>query len=46
MKARQLGPEFMRAANPSVSGAPSETNQSPAALTRGGTGEVSSQLSG
>jgi Asp-tRNA(Asn)/Glu-tRNA(Gln) amidotransferase A subunit family amidase len=28
MKARQLGPEFMRAANPSVSGAPSETNQS------------------
>ncbi len=27
MKARQLGPEFMRAANPSVSGAPSETNQ-------------------
>ena len=28
LKARQLGPEFMRAANPSVSGAPSETNQS------------------
>ena len=28
MKARQLGPEFMRAANPTVSGAPSETNQS------------------
>jgi amidase len=28
MKARQLGPEFMRAANPGVSGAPSETNQS------------------
>jgi len=28
IKARQLGPEFMRAANPSVSGAPSETNQS------------------
>jgi amidase len=28
MKARQLGPEFMRASNPSVSGAPSETNQS------------------
>jgi amidase len=28
LKARQRGPEFMRAANPSVSGAPSETNQS------------------
>jgi Asp-tRNA(Asn)/Glu-tRNA(Gln) amidotransferase A subunit family amidase len=28
VKARQLGPEFMRAANPGVSGAPSETNQS------------------
>ena len=28
LKARQTGPEFMRAANPSVSGAPSETNQS------------------
>ncbi|HVX33299.1 MAG TPA: amidase family protein [Solirubrobacterales bacterium] len=28
LKARQLGPEYMRAANPSVSGAPSETNQS------------------
>jgi amidase len=28
LKARQLGPEFMRAANPGVSGAPSETNQS------------------
>jgi amidase len=28
LKARQLGPEFMRVANPSVSGAPSETNQS------------------
>jgi Asp-tRNA(Asn)/Glu-tRNA(Gln) amidotransferase A subunit family amidase len=28
IKARQLGPEFMRAANPGVSGAPSETNQS------------------
>jgi amidase len=27
LKARQLGPEFMRAVNPSVSGAPSETNQ-------------------
>jgi amidase len=26
MKARQLGPEFMRVSNPSVSGAPSETN--------------------
>jgi amidase len=28
VKARQLGPEFMRVSNPSVSGAPSETNQS------------------
>jgi Asp-tRNA(Asn)/Glu-tRNA(Gln) amidotransferase A subunit family amidase len=28
VKARQLGPEFMRTANPGVSGAPSETNQS------------------
>jgi amidase len=28
LKARQLGPEFMRVSNPSVSGAPSETNQS------------------
>lgn len=28
LKARQLGPEFMRVANPGVSGAPSETNQS------------------
>jgi amidase len=28
LKARQTGPAFMRAANPSVSGAPSETNQS------------------
>jgi amidase len=28
VKARQQGPEFMRAANPTVSGAPSETNQS------------------
>jgi len=28
VRARQLGPEFMRAANPTVSGAPSETNQS------------------
>jgi amidase len=28
IKARQLGPEYMRAANPTVSGAPSETNQS------------------
>jgi Asp-tRNA(Asn)/Glu-tRNA(Gln) amidotransferase A subunit family amidase len=28
LKARQLGPEYMRATNPSVSGAPSETNQS------------------
>jgi Asp-tRNA(Asn)/Glu-tRNA(Gln) amidotransferase A subunit family amidase len=28
LKARQTGPEYMRAFNPSVSGAPSETNQS------------------
>jgi amidase len=28
LKARQTGPAFMRAVNPSVSGAPSETNQS------------------
>ena len=28
LKARQRGPEFMRTVNPSVSGAPSETNQS------------------
>jgi amidase len=28
LKARQLGPEYMRITNPGVSGAPSETNQS------------------
>jgi Asp-tRNA(Asn)/Glu-tRNA(Gln) amidotransferase A subunit family amidase len=28
LKARQLGPEYMRAANPAVNGSPSQTNQS------------------